>query len=181
MDFSHYSGEPTSLAVDLVNTHDAHTGHDHLGGIADLQRFIGEHGDIPQWRVAESDLVEIRALRDRLRWVFGASSADEAAALLNEILIDVAAVPRVSTHSGDPHLHIEPLDETPARWLGATTAMGLGVTLIETGLDRFGSCASTSCDDVFVDTSRNRSRRNCSDTCTTRENVAAHRRRLRET
>jgi predicted RNA-binding Zn ribbon-like protein len=57
--------------------------------------------------------------------------------------------------------------------------MGLSVVLIETGLDRFGTCASSTCDDVYVDTSRNRSRRHCSDTCSTRENVAAYRRRQR--
>jgi predicted RNA-binding Zn ribbon-like protein len=57
--------------------------------------------------------------------------------------------------------------------------MGLSVALVEGGFERFGSCASATCDDVYVDTSRNRSRRNCSDTCTTRENVAAFRRRQR--
>jgi predicted RNA-binding Zn ribbon-like protein len=55
--------------------------------------------------------------------------------------------------------------------------MGLGVALIEGGLERFGICDASTCDDVFVDISRNRSRRYCSDTCTTRQNVAAYRRR----
>ncbi|NNF63358.1 MAG: CGNR zinc finger domain-containing protein, partial [Acidimicrobiia bacterium] len=31
--------------------------------------------------------------------------------------------------------------------------------------------------DVFIGTSRNKSRRRCSDTCATRENVAAYRKR----
>ena len=57
--------------------------------------------------------------------------------------------------------------------------MGLTVALIQGGFDRFGICQSSRCDDVFVDTSRNRSRLHCSDTCTTRENVAAHRARQR--
>jgi predicted RNA-binding Zn ribbon-like protein len=42
------------------------------------------------------------------------------------------------------------------------------------------TCADESCGDVFVDASRNRSRRYCSDTCANRLNVAAHRRRRRE-
>jgi len=84
-------------------------------------------------------------------------------------------------HAGaEPHLHFEPMDASPARWLGAVTAMGLSTVLIEDGLDRFGMCGSTTCDDVFVDTSRNKSRRHCSDTCTTRENVAAYRERLKK-
>ena len=64
--------------------------------------------------------------------------------------------------------------------LGAVTAMALSVALIEGGYERFGKCHSSTCDDVYVDISRNRSRRHCSDTCTTRENVAAHRARQRE-
>jgi predicted RNA-binding Zn ribbon-like protein len=59
--------------------------------------------------------------------------------------------------------------------------MGLSVALIEGGWQRFGTCSSTSCDDVFVDTSKNRSRRHCSDTCTTRESVAAYRARQKST
>jgi predicted RNA-binding Zn ribbon-like protein len=58
--------------------------------------------------------------------------------------------------------------------------MGLTVAIIEGGYERFGTCSSSTCDDVFVDGSRNRSRRHCSDTCTTRENVAAHRARQRD-
>jgi predicted RNA-binding Zn ribbon-like protein len=57
--------------------------------------------------------------------------------------------------------------------------MGLSVALIEGGFDRFGRCNASTCDDVFVDGSRNHSRLHCSDKCTTRENVAAHRARLR--
>jgi predicted RNA-binding Zn ribbon-like protein len=70
--------------------------------------------------------------------------------------------------------------DSPSRYLGAITAMGLSVALIEGGFDRFGICQSSTCADVFVDTSRNRSRLHCSDTCTTRENVAAHRARRRD-
>ncbi len=55
--------------------------------------------------------------------------------------------------------------------------MGLAVVLVDHGMERFGVCASSTCEDVFVDSSRNRSRRHCSGTCNTRENVAAYRRR----
>jgi predicted RNA-binding Zn ribbon-like protein len=58
--------------------------------------------------------------------------------------------------------------------------MGLTVAMIEGGFERFGTCASATRDDVFVDSSRNHSRLHCSGKCTTRENVAAHRARQRE-
>jgi predicted RNA-binding Zn ribbon-like protein len=62
-------------------------------------------------------------------------------------------------------------------WLGAITGMGLASVIVEHGVDRFGVCGSAGCDDVYVDTSRNRSRRHCSNTCSTREAVAAYRKR----
>lgn len=185
MDFAHYTDAPVATAVDLVNTLDEYSGEEHLNSPEDVAAFLAEHvadwAEVPK-RVADKDLHEVRALRSRLRDVFAADDEEEAAAVLNEILADVAATPRVSTHAGTgPHLHFEPMDGSPARWLGAVTAMGLSAVLVEHGLGRFGVCSSTTCDDVFVDTSRNRSRRHCSDTCTTRENVAAYRRRRRAT
>ena len=184
MDFSHYSDAPVQIAVDLANTLNVITHEDQLATPADVAAFLDTHDEgewcRPGWKAAESDLHEVRALRVRLREVFEASDESDAAAVINTILADVVAVPRLSIHAGaDPHLHFEPQDGAPARWLGAVTAMGLSVALIEGGFDRFGKCNSMTCDDVFVDTSRNRSRRHCSDTCTTRENVAAYRARQR--
>jgi predicted RNA-binding Zn ribbon-like protein len=184
VDFSHYSDAPVQIAVDLVNTLDVLSDEDRLAQPGDVADFLTAHDEgewcRPGWRAQESDLHEVRALRARLREVFEAEDDAAAAVAINSILADVDAVPRLSVHAGaDPHMHFEPLDGSPARWLGAVTAMGLSVALIEGGFDRFGICGSTSCDDVFVDTSRNRSRRHCSDTCTTRENVAAYRARQR--
>ncbi|MFQ5555042.1 MAG: CGNR zinc finger domain-containing protein [Acidimicrobiia bacterium] len=183
MDFSHYTDEPVQLAVDLVNTREAFSDTERLNTPEDVAAFLDRHTEgwfHAGWSLSEADLHEVRALRARLRSVFGAADVVEAARGLNEILTDVEATPRVSTHSEEPHLHFEPTDASPSRWLGAVTAMGLGVALIEGGIDRIGVCASATCDDVYVDGSRNRSRRHCSDTCTTRENVAAYRRRQRD-
>jgi len=183
MDFSHYSDEPVQMAVDLVNTLEVVSGEEHLAVPADVSEFIRSHNggwSKPEWEASESDLHEVRALRSRLRSVFDAGDEVEAADVLNSILSDSAAVPRLSVHADAPHLHFETKDENAARRLGAVTAMGLSVALIEGGYERFGKCHSSTCDDVYVDISRNRSRRHCSDTCTTRENVAAHRARQRE-
>lgn len=184
MDFGHYTDEPVTMAVELVNTYEEYEGLEHLNTPGDVVAFLKEYAE--HWRdapkeVREKDLHEIRALRSRLREVFTAPDEANAARLLNEILVDVSARPRVSVHAGaEPHLHFEPMDASPARWLGAVTAMGLSTVLIEDGLERFGLCGSSTCDDVFVDTSRNKSRRHCSDTCTTRENVAAYRERQKQ-
>ena len=182
MDFSHYTDEPVTMAVDLVNTLEAADDTEQLNSPADVQTFLDEHTE--GWpeaatSVSDKDLHEVRALRARLRDVFDSPDEDVASQRLNALLADVDALPKVSMHNGTPHLHFEPTQATPARWLGAVTAMGLSAVLVEEGLGRFGICASTTCDDIYVDASRNRSRRHCSDTCSTRENVAAYRARQR--
>lgn len=183
MDFSHYNDLPVQLAVDLVNTFNVVSGEEELTTPEDVVHFITSRETDwyePGWKAGESDLHEVRALRSKLRSVFDAGDEVEAAHRLNLILSDAEAVPRLSLHGEDPHLHFESDDDSPARWLGVVAAMGLTVAIVEGGYQRFGTCDSSTCDDAFVDTSRNRSRRNCSDTCTTRENVAAHRARQRE-
>lgn len=180
MDFSHYSDETVETAVDLVNTYEEFDAIEHLATPGDLESFLAAHGGgfcPPDFVITDRDLHEVRALRSRLREVFDAGDASAAADILNEILADVVATPRVSVHGSAPHLHFEPVKATPARWLGSVSAMALSVTLIDGGIERLGVCGSSTCGDVYVDTSRNRSRRHCSDTCTTRENVAAYRER----
>jgi predicted RNA-binding Zn ribbon-like protein len=181
VDFSHYDTRPVELAVDLVNTDQRSIGGvDRLASVGDVRSFLEPFGDLVDPGVppaADGDLEAIRRLRSDLRAVFAAEDATEAAGVINELLEVNVATPRLSTHSGNPHLHFEPLDSSMSQWLAVLTAMGLAVVIAEHGVGRFGVCDSDTCDDVFVDTSRNRSRRNCSTTCTTRDNVAAYRRR----
>jgi predicted RNA-binding Zn ribbon-like protein len=180
MDFSHYNDQPVQMAVDLINTYGIVSGEEKLVTPDDVSLFVRAaeaNWCGPGWAPEESDLHEVRALRKKLRSVFEAADAAEAAGILNSILSEVGAVPRLSVHGDGPHLHFEARGESPARWLGAITAMGLTTAMIEGGYERFGLCDSSSCGDVYVDTSRNKSRRNCSETCTTRENVAAYRSR----
>ena len=180
MDFSRYSGIPVQIAVDLVNTLDPIDGSDALASPSDVGDFANRYATVwphPDWEVTEADLHEVRALRSRLRKVFEAEDIGVAAQELNTVLADSSATPRVSLHHDVPHLHFESMQATPVRWLGATAAMGLSTLLCDNGMERFGVCDSNSCADVFIDTSRNKSRRRCSDTCATRENVAAYRKR----
>jgi len=173
------------MAVDLVNTRDPIDGTDELTNLQELDAFLAgyerdwHHEDWHPGTPTEKDLRAVRRLREQLRAVFEARDEKEASDLLNAILARVVAVPRISVHSAEPHLHFEPRTGGTAQWLAAATAMGLSIVLCDVGLDRFGSCSSHNCVDVFVDTSKNHSRRHCTTTCATRENVAAHRRRAR--
>jgi predicted RNA-binding Zn ribbon-like protein len=183
VDFSHYSDVPVEVAVRFTNTRNVVTDEDALQRPEDVADFIDR--ELRSWGhvsapVLPRHLRRARQLRSRLRSVWDAPDEAAAASAINEILERVDARPRVSTH-GDhgPHLHFEPERGDPVDDLGAVAAMGLCVALIEGGWERFGTCSSSSCDDVFIDTSKNRSRRHCSDTCTTRESVAAFRARQR--
>ncbi|MEA1902471.1 MAG: CGNR zinc finger domain-containing protein [Actinomycetota bacterium] len=163
------------LAVALVNS-----AGDDLDELSEIRDFLDEYKEL--WEgVAQppeaSELDAIQALRCSLREVITAVDNHSAAEILNRILSDHGAVPRLSTHTGDPHLHFEPINSSMISWLGTTTAMGLAAVIVEHGVERFGECDSTGCNDVYVDTSRNRSRKHCSNLCSTREAVAAHRAR----
>ena len=182
MDFMHYTDDPVDLAVDLVNTYGWVSGSDVLQDVADLERFVAESGewapDLPPARA--EDVEAARRLRTALRDVFEAADGDEASRLINEILRTGGAVPRLSTHGDTPHLHFDAADGSLGSWLSVVTAMGLATVIADHGFERLGVCQADDCDDAYVDTSRNRSRRHCSTTCRTRSNVAAHRRRKQE-
>lgn len=185
VDFSSYNDRVVQMVVDLVNTHERYAGVDRLHTVEELADFLeayesewhDEHWCRPDALTA-ADLSGVRALRDRLRQVWDVADVTAATAIINQVLAETAARPRISLH-GKPHIHFDPGRGQVADWLGAAAAMALATVLVRYGYDRLGICHSNSCEDVFIDTSRNRSRRNCSTTCTTRENVAAHRQRSR--
>lgn len=181
MDFSHYTTRPVELAVSLVNTQGTNT--DSLSNATELEEFLDGYREL--WEgVAKpprkNEIDAVRELRESLRQILEAEDDQEASKKVNELLDAYGATPRLSTHSGDPHLHFEPVESAMVCWLGAITAMGLASVIVEHGVDRFGVCGSGTCNDAFIDTSRNRSRRHCSNTCSTREAVAAYRKRQTE-
>lgn len=181
MDFSHYTDEPVDLAVALMNT--ATASADALDSTEGLAEFLEQYRHMWEGAAREPDascLGAVRDLRAALREVVESTDEATASERLNRVLSEHHAQPRVSVHNGAPHLHFEPIDSDICTWLGATTAMGLASVMVEHGLERFGTCAATDCDDVYVDASRNRSRRHCSTTCSTREAVSAYRRRQLE-
>jgi predicted RNA-binding Zn ribbon-like protein len=178
MNFSHYTDEPVDLAVALINTAGIDT--DAIETVGELRSFLDGYRHM--WEgvakpVKASELAAIQALRKSLREVIECNDDTDASTKVNRILIENGAQPRVSVHNGITHFHFEPLDSSMSAWLGATTAMGLASVMVENGMNRFGVCNAGDCRDVYVDASRNRSRRHCSSTCSTREAVSAYRRR----
>jgi hypothetical protein len=113
-----------------------------------------------------------------LRAVFAADSVDDAARLVNELLTRTGARPALERHDGEPwHLHFHAADETLVNGWAAGCATGLAVVLGSELYDRLGVCTAPRCDRVYVDTSRNGTRRYCSTSCQNRVKTAAFRAR----
>jgi len=179
VNFDSYTDCGIEVAVELVNS-DSREDGDLLPDVEALGALLQRHAVSGVGQLTDRELGEVRALRPRLRAIFEAADDAEAAQLINALLVESRALPQLSAHDGEPwHLHYTSRDAPIALRLAAEAAMGLAAVLRVGGGERMSTCADDRCGDVFVDASRNRSRRFCSDTCANRNNVAAHRARRR--
>ena len=145
--------------------------------IAAVLESFGEH-DVRIDRGELDDLVDVST---RLREVLVCTDRDEAATLLNELLAEYAARPRLVRHEGwDWHLHVDSADDAPwAEWLASSAALALANVLVAADGVPWGECAADGCERVYVHDGRGGDRRYCSTTCSTRERVRELRRRRR--
>jgi predicted RNA-binding Zn ribbon-like protein len=107
---------------------------------------------------------------------------DEAAELVNELLVEADARPYLARHDElDWHLHLTRPDQPLELRIAAETAMAF-LDLIRTDeWVRMKTCAATDCADVLVDLSKNRSKRFCdSGNCANRMHVTAYRARQKK-
>jgi predicted RNA-binding Zn ribbon-like protein len=189
MEYDTYNADAVQLAVDLANLASA----DDVA-VAELtpdsdalrvacEEFVAAHTDWFSEQVARTlsgtNVVEIAELSHCLRDVASASTDTEAVDRLNALLHQCKPIPRATNHNGTPHLHYSDDDAPLVEQLGATVSMAMANVIVRHGRERMGICAAADCADVFVDTSRNRSRRYCSETCASRTTVSAYRARRR--
>lgn len=146
----------------------------------DLARYLSDR----QWllsRLDERDLAPMKRLRRELRPIFEASDTgdeDKVVELVNALLARHPVSPHIAGHDSETwHLHVAERGSTVAALLTAECVMGLAMLVVDYGPTRLGVCSSDTCDNVFIDTSPNKSRRYCSDRCSSRANVAAYRAR----
>lgn len=179
MDFESYA----QLAVDLVSSEPDELDHDDpLASVDGLRAFLATRPWMAR-RAAEADLASLAQLRGDLRGVFDAAGEGRSALAverINDLLDRHRPRPSISGHDdADWHLHVADARGDVTTEYAAGAGMGLAMAFLDLGARRFGTCADPRCRGVFLDTSRNRSRRYCSDRCASRANVAAHRRRQR--
>jgi predicted RNA-binding Zn ribbon-like protein len=135
-------------------------------------------GRVASWEEA----AELCFVAAELRGVFEAVSAgavDEAAGRVNALLARTGARPELERHDGQSwHLHYHAADNSLPNGWAAGCATGLAVVLGGELYDRLGVCTAPRCDRVYVDTSRNGTRRYCSTSCQNRVKTAAFRARM---
>jgi predicted RNA-binding Zn ribbon-like protein len=183
LQLDHDSQRAVDEAVALVNAEqEADAGGDMLATTATLAAFLDDRNISGSRAGTEAELRAMHRLRARLRAVFELAVASDREAVIsaiNRLIADAGAVPYLIEHDDKPlHLHYTPPDAPLHHRLGAEMAIALAIVVRDGGLDRLRVCASPDCGSVFVDVSRNRSRRYCDTLCANRQHVAAYRQRL---
>jgi predicted RNA-binding Zn ribbon-like protein len=173
MNYDTYGSTAVELAIELAN--------------ADrddpewASTFLGSHSDWftpgTSFELSAAEGTKAAATADLVREVAVAESQPEVLDRLNELLALARPRPYATDHDGELHLHYARPDAPALEQLRTTVAMGLSHVVVQHGWQRLGICSAEGCDNVYVDTSRNASRRYCSNTCASRSTVAAYRAR----
>jgi predicted RNA-binding Zn ribbon-like protein len=128
-----------------------------------------------------AEAADLAVVAGRLRAVFDTvdrGDVDGAATRVNTLLAETGARPQLDRHDGEPwHMHFHASTDSLADGWAAGCATGLAIVLGTEMYDRLGVCTAPRCDRVFVDVSRNGTRRFCSTTCQNRVKAAAFRAR----
>ncbi|HEX5729824.1 CGNR zinc finger domain-containing protein [Microbacterium sp.] len=165
-------------AVYLVNTLPGFDGEDTLQTPADLDRYLAVNPYTGTIRRDEAEVAAIRAIRPRLRQLWEVDR-EGAVPLVNEMLRDGHALPRLVIHDGfDWHIHATSDDAPLATRILVEAAMAFVDVIRADEYDRVRVCSADDCESVYIDYSRNGSKRYCdTGNCGNRMNVIAYRER----
>lgn len=174
MVFTHDTEASLLAAVELANSGlDPET----LTTTEELDAFYTRHDYTGARDRDAAELASVRGIRDELRALL-TSDRDRAADLVNAILTDARAVPRLVRHGDlDWHVHAVPDDSAWVTRIRVETAMAMVDVIRADEMSRLAVCADADCEGVVLDLSRNRSRKFCSAACGNRNAVAAYRAR----
>lgn len=131
-------------------------------------------------QLRERDVPGFISLANRLRDVFrdlARGDLDAAAGQLNDLLAAHPAHPHLAKEHGQWRLHHHPADAALVPMVTAICTEAMARAIGAGHGSRLGTCDSEACDRVFLDGSKNGSRRFCSTTCQNRVKAAAFRRR----
>lgn len=174
MPFAHDTELALLAAVALVNSAEE---PDTLTSRGDVASFYRDHDYTGRLDRDADELEVVRALRPVLRDLL-TSSRDDAVEIINRMLAEAQACPRLVRHDDlDWHVHAVEDDQPFATRIAVETAMAMMDVVRTDELSRLDVCADPTCRGIVLDLSRNRSRRFCSTACSNRAAVAAYRAR----
>lgn len=158
--------------------------HDEPHGTADVRSVLVRQGFT---RAPSAPAAAVRRLEDRLRERLDQlrslpdTDVDRAARWVNEALRSIPVEPWLVEHDGAPlHIHWTRSNASFDDQVVGDILMALAQELVDHGTTRFGRCGADDCDHLFYDTTRNHSRRFCTDQrCASRTHTATHRARRR--
>lgn len=166
------------LAVRLANTAvDDAAEPDPLSSPAACMSALGDCLDGP---VTRRDLDVLRHVRAEFQAIFTAAATGDdhrAMARLNALLIQFPIQPEMTSHGEDQrwHVHLASQGSIGDRF-AAAAIISVALTVSVVGVSRLGICAIASCCQVFIDASRGKSRRYCTEHAAARGNVSTLRR-----
>ncbi|MFE7844756.1 CGNR zinc finger domain-containing protein [Microbacterium sp. NPDC057407] len=183
MVFIHDTKRTLMMVVDLVNTLPGFDGTDTLQTPDEFAEFLTRHPYTGVIRHDAEELEAVRALRERLQALWRVDRVG-AVPLVNGMLADGEALPRLVIHDGyDWHIHATS-DESPlATRMMVEAAMAFVDVIRADEYQRVRVCSADDCESVYIDYSKNGSKRYCdTGNCGNRMNVIAYRaRKARET
>ena len=173
MDYDTYGSSAIELAIELANVERTDPEW--------ARAFLSSHEEWftpgTSFELSPGETHRAGTTAELVRAVAEAQTQDDVLTRLNQLLALARPRPYATDHDGELHLHYARPDAAPLEQLTTTVAMGLSQVVVQHGWQRLGVCSAEGCADVYVDTSRNASRRYCSNTCASRSTVAAYRAR----
>ncbi|MFS0733178.1 CGNR zinc finger domain-containing protein [Microbacterium sp. 1P10UB] len=178
MVFIHDTKQALTAAVVLVNTLPGYDGVDTLQTPDDLRAYLEVNPYTGVMRKDQAEIDAVREIRQRLRQLWEVDR-DDAVPLVNEMLRDGRALPRLVIHDGyDWHIHATDDDAPLATRILVEAAMAFVDVIRADEYDRVRVCSADDCESVYIDYSKNGSKRYCdTGNCGNRMNVNAYRRR----
>lgn len=183
MVFIHDTEMSLRAAAALVNTlpETDSDGMDRLVTQADFDAYLDEYAYTGTFHRDDEELEAVRDNRPRLLelWSVG---RDEAVPLVNAMLRDGQALPQLVRHDEfDWHIHATESDAPLSVRMLVESALAFVDVIRSDQWDRVRVCAADDCESVYVDFSKNGSKRYCdTGNCGNRMNVIAYRRRKAE-
>lgn len=167
-------------AVTLVNTlpETDSEGVDRLAAQEDFDAYLADYPYTGALLRDEKELSAVRAIRRPLRALWDVDR-DGAVPLVNAMLRDGRALPQLVIHDGyDWHIHATEENAPLATRMLVEAAMAFVEVIRSDQWDRVRICDADDCRSVYVDYSKNGSKRYCdTGNCGNRMNVNAYRRR----